>query len=148
MPDVAARESAGTAARRFLGRQVLLVEDDESVGVSLAGVLELHGSRVTLVTSVAVALALLRERSFDVVVSDLMLDDDEGRTGFAVLAAASRLHPDLTAILITGYPSEAIIQRARDESLAGVLVKPLDIAELLALLSSHQLQDNPVLNGG
>ena len=138
MPDVATSESAGTSAHEIPGRQVLLVEDDESVGVSLAGVLELHGSRVTLVTSVALALALLRERSFDVVVSDLMLDDDEGRTGFAVLAAATRLHPGLTAILITGYPSEAIIQRARAESRAGVLVKPLDIAELLALLSPHR----------
>ena len=137
MPDVATNASAGTALHKIPGRQVLLVEDDESVGISLAGVLEMHGSNVTLVTSVSVALTLLRERSFDVVVSDLMLDDDEGRTGFAVLAAATQLHPGLTPILITGYPSAAVIQRAESESLAGVLVKPLDIAELLALLAPH-----------
>ena len=138
MPDVATTEPVGTAQHKPHGSQVLLVEDDESVGVSLAGVLEMHGSHVTLVTSVSAALLLLRERSFEVVVSDLMLDDDQGRTGLAVLAEATRLHPDLTAILITGYPSEAIIQRAGDESLAGVLVKPLDIAELLALLAPQR----------
>lgn len=138
MSDVAASTSAGTAATKTPGPQVLLVEDDESVGVSLAGVLEMHGSEVIVVTSVSAALAMLRERSFKAVVSDLMLDDDQGRTGFAVLAAAARLHPGLTAILITGYPSDAVIQRARDEFLAGVLVKPLDIAELLVMLAPHR----------
>jgi DNA-binding NtrC family response regulator len=116
------------------GRRVLLVEDDESVGVSLAGVLELHGARVTLVTSVALGLERLREQRFDAVVSDLLLDDEQGRTGFAVLAEAARVQPGIVAVLITGYPSAAVMKRAGDEGLAGVLKKPLEIGELLGVL--------------
>ena len=115
-------------------RRVLLVEDDENVGVSLAAVLERHGSQVTLIASVALALALLRERTFDVVISDLMLDDEQGRTGFAVLSEATRCKPGVTTILITGYPSPAVASRAADERVTSIFSKPLDIAELLAAL--------------
>ena len=125
------------------GKRVLLVEDDESVGVSLAGVLEMHGSRVTLVTSVAMALAMLRERPFDAVVSDLMLDDEQGRTGFAVLIEADRLQPGITAVLITGYPSEAVAKRAAELPLAGVLSKPLEIPELLSALERTHPEHAP-----
>lgn len=133
-PDTMTSETGQPGARGAGGRRVLLVEDDESVGVSLAGVLEMHGSRVTLVASVALALAMLRERPFDAVVSDLMLDDDQGRTGFAVLTEAARLQPGITAILITGYPSEAVAKRAAELPLAGLLSKPLEIADLLSAL--------------
>ncbi|HET7767480.1 MAG TPA: response regulator [Chloroflexota bacterium] len=118
-------------------RRVLLVEDDESVGVSLAAVLERHGSQVTLIPSVALALDLLRQRAFDVVISDLMLDDEHGRTGFAVLSEAKRCQPGITTILITGYPSEAVARRAAEERIASLLSKPLDIAELLSALAAQ-----------
>jgi AmiR/NasT family two-component response regulator len=64
-----------------------------------------------------------------------MLDDELGRTGFAVLAEAARLQPGIVAVLITGYPSDAVMKRVADEGLAGVLVKPLEIRELLGLLA-------------
>ena len=115
-------------------RRVLLVEDDPSVGETLAAVLDRNGCRTTLVASVALALARLREQEFDAVVSDLLLDDDEGRTGFAVLAEAKRLWPDVTRILITAFPSTASRRRADEEGVTGLLVKPLEIGELLALL--------------
>jgi CheY-like chemotaxis protein len=134
VPNVVTRDLASGRVEEAAKRQVLLVEDDESVGVSLAGVLHMHGAQVTLVTSVALGLERLREQRFDAVVSDLMLDDERGRTGFAVLAEAARLQPGIVAVLITGYPSEAVIKRAADDGLAGVLVKPLEITELLRLL--------------
>ena len=134
MPGAVTSGSAGREESPAPAK-VLLVEDDESVGVSLAGVLEMHGWRTTLVTSVALALAALREHVFDAVVSDLMLDDEHGRTGFAVLAEAARLQPGITRALITGYPTEAVITRAEAEGLAGVLVKPFAIPDLLDALA-------------
>jgi DNA-binding NtrC family response regulator len=134
VPNVMTRDLIGGGLKEGVKRQVLLVEDDESVGVSLAGVLELHGAQATLVTSVALGLERLREQRFDAVVSDLLLDDELGRTGFAVLAEAARVQPGIVAVLITGYPSAAVMKRAGDEGLAGVLKKPLEIGELLGVL--------------
>ena len=116
------------------GRRILLVEDDAAVGETLAAVLRRHGHQATLVTSVALALQRLREETYDAVVSDLLLDDEEGRTGFAVLAEAKRSHPAVVAILITGYPSDAAVRRAAEEGVDGLLAKPLQIEDLLVLL--------------
>ena len=135
MPDLMSVQSTDPEAPRQPGAHVLLVEDDQSVGLSLAAVLELHSSRVTLVTSVALGLQQLREQPFDAVVSDLMLDDELGRTGFAVLAEAARLQPGIVTVLITGYPSAAVMKRAAHDGLTGVLIKPLEIAALLDLLT-------------
>jgi DNA-binding NtrC family response regulator len=143
VPNVMTRDLTGGGVEEAAKRRVLLVEDDESVGVSLAGVLDMHGAQVTLVTSVALGLEPLREQRFDAVVSDLMLDDERGRTGFAVLAEAARLRPGIVAVLITGYPSEAVIKRAADQGLAGVLVKPLEVSELVALLGLSDPAKSP-----
>ena len=136
------------AAPNAAVRQVLLVEDDENVGVSLAAVLERHGSQVTLIPSVALALALLRERAFDVVISDLMLDDEHGLTGFAVLSEATRCQPGITTILITGYPSPAVAKRAAEERIASIFSKPLDIAELLDALTAQPSAPHTTPPGG
>ena len=90
---------------------------------------------------------MLRERTFDAAVSDLILDDGRGRTGFAVLAEAGRAQPGITAVLITGYPSEAVVRRAGEERLAGVLVKPLEIGELLRLLEPGAVQQRATRAG-
>ena len=66
-----------------------------------------------------------------------MLDDEHGRTGFAVLSEATRCQPGITTILITGYPSEAVARRATEECITSIFSKPLDIAELLAAFEPH-----------
>ena len=136
MPESATGTPADTGTGPAVPKHILLVEDDENVGVSLAAVLEMHGWRVTLCTSVATALGHLREAPFDAVISDLMLDDDQGRTGFAVLAEATRLRPTILTILITGYPSAAVMDRAETDRLTGILVKPFEIHALRTLLST------------
>src|SRR5579864_1500524 len=58
--------------------RVLVVDDEEPVVVTVRGVLELDGYEITATTSGSEALDLIRAEHFDVVLTDLHIDDIGG----------------------------------------------------------------------
>jgi signal transduction histidine kinase/ActR/RegA family two-component response regulator len=107
--------------------EILVVDDDTNVLVTISAVLQLDGYTVTTAQSAAVALGLLRERSFDVVIADLNL---EGPSGLHVLSEARRFSPDTSTVVVTGYGTlEAAIQAIRG-GVYDFLLKPTDPAQL------------------
>lgn len=111
---------------------ILLVEDDVSVRTTMEAILELEGYAVTAAPEGGVALGLLREQTYDVVVTDLRM---EGVDGIAVLAEARRTAPDTSTILLTGYASLESAIRALQEGAYAYLIKPCDVEELKATVA-------------
>ncbi len=77
---------------------LLVVDDDESVRMFLAAVLEEHAHRIVTAADGIEALTLLRQRSFDVVLADLDMPRMDGMT---LLRSVRREHPDVEVILMT-----------------------------------------------
>src|SRR5213596_1584971 len=91
--------------------KVLVVDDEQSVATTIKAILELDGNDVTAVTSGKAALEQLRQREFDVVLTDLRLDDLDG---VEILRETQRLWPDTVSIMLTGYASlESAVAAAR-----------------------------------
>jgi DNA-binding NtrC family response regulator len=91
--------------------EVLLVDDEETIRVTLADDLAAAGHRVTAIADGAEALRLIESRVFDVVVSDIRMP---GAEGTAVLARAKQLRPETEVILMTGYGTiESAVQALR-----------------------------------
>ncbi|RMH01913.1 MAG: sigma-54-dependent Fis family transcriptional regulator, partial [Planctomycetota bacterium] len=111
-----------TAASR-----ILIVEDDEAHAEALRLALETEGHETETAVSVDAALDRLRARSFDLVITDLMLGE---RDGLDLLAEARRLDPELSVFLITGHGSVETAVRAMREGAADYLTKPVNIVEL------------------
>lgn len=107
---------------------ILVVDDDNSVRVTLGAVLSDAGHGVSLSATGSEALAKLRTREFDVVLADLRLDDMDG---IRIVQQARRRWPDTVSLILTGYASvESAIQALR----AGAydyLCKPCPADELL-----------------
>jgi len=82
--------------------KVLVVDDEQSVATTIKAILELDGSEVTAVTSGKEAMEQLRQREFDVVLTDLRLDDLDG---IEILRETQKLWPDTVSIMLTGYAS-------------------------------------------
>src|SRR5687768_4700492 len=122
----AASPGAPPAAAR-----ILLVDDDESVLLTLQAILELAGHRVIAAGTLAVALTEVERLDaaspIDVVVSDLHLDEGDG---LQVIAAAKRRDPTTTGIILTGYGSFEAVTRAVRAGVDDFLVKPTDVEEL------------------
>ncbi len=111
---------------------ILLVDDDESVRVTMQAVLEMDGYRVTPVSKGSDALELLAEREFDLVLTDLRLDDLDG---IAILEEIKQRWPDTVAVLLTGYASLESAVKALRQGAYDYLFKPTDVEELRATVA-------------
>jgi signal transduction histidine kinase len=118
---------ASTAAPR-----ILLVDDEEAVVATLRGVLELDGYDVTATTSGNDALDLIRAEHFDVVLTDLRIDDYEGTE---LLHELNESDSDTSAIVLTGFGSLASAIGVLREGAYDYLLKPCDVLELRTTVS-------------
>lgn len=110
--------------------RVLVVDDDEDVLITLGAVLQQEGHQVTGVRDGQMALALLEQADFDVLVVDLRLDDDVD--GLAVLHRALQHRPDIVGIVLTGFGTlESAIQALHAGALS-YLLKPCNVNQLTA----------------
>jgi two-component system response regulator HydG len=103
--------------------RILLIEDDADVGPLLEHALLHAGFKVHWVSSVAEEQTLLEERTYDLVLTDVMLPDGNGLD----IADAAKAR-GLKCLVITGYafkfPKERLTQHE-------VLLKPLRPHELV-----------------
>jgi signal transduction histidine kinase len=109
--------------------KILVVDDEQSVATTIKAILQLDGNEVTAVTSGKDALDLLRGREFDVVLTDLRLDDLDG---IEILRETQKLWPDTVSIMLTGYASLESAVTALRSGAYDYLIKPSDVDELRA----------------
>jgi CheY-like chemotaxis protein len=111
---------------------VLVVEDYEDAGETLAILLRLHGHQVEVARDGAAALQAAQETPPDVLLIDLGLP---GEDGYAVAKRLRGLLPTKPLLIaLTGYGQERDRRRSRDEGFDRHLVKPVDPCELEGLL--------------
>jgi signal transduction histidine kinase len=111
---------------------VLVVDDEESVATTIEAILKMDGHDVTAVTSGVMALRLLNERQYDVVLTDLRLGDMDGNE---ILKEVQRTSPDTAAIMLTGYASLESAVAALRSGAYDYLMKPSDVEELRATVN-------------
>jgi DNA-binding NtrC family response regulator len=122
-PDIAEAEAPEPA-----GKARLLVVDDEPIALkNLERVLAKEGYEVTTASSGPAALKLLRQRPFDVVLTDLRMEKVDG---MEVLRRARELDPDLEVILITGYASIDTAIEAMKHGAYHYVAKPFKLDEV------------------
>ncbi len=101
--------------------RILIVDDDPIVLKSSVKYLEAKNRLVTSAGNGEEALKLLEKARYDLVITDLVMDDADG---IDILKKAKKLNPDIAVIILTGYADftsaiEAIKYKADD-----YLVKP------------------------
>ena len=80
--------------------RILLVEDEQTIAVTLSDDLEAAGHEVQHVADGKAAISELQRRSFDVVITDVRLP---GADGLEVLKAAKQARPDTEVMMMTAY---------------------------------------------
>ena len=113
-------------------RVVLLIEDDEAVRRSIQLLLHWRGYDVRSFGSAGPVLDGDSIRDVDILVTDYRLPDGDG---IGILRALRRSGWKGKAILITAFPSVALIESARASGFDAVLEKPLRQHELVGALA-------------
>ena len=112
--------------------RVLIVDDDEGHAEALADGLEQDGYLCRVAGSGKQGIALLAEREFDAVLTDLRMHDV---SGLEVLRETKLRQPDAVALLITGHATVETAVDAMRQGAEDYLTKPVNLAVLRARLS-------------
>jgi two-component system response regulator HydG len=107
---------------------ILLVEDETAHAEAIQEGLARLGHSVDVANDGTAGVARVRSRSFDIVVTDLVLGSSED--GLDVLRATLESSPATKVILITAHSSVQTCREALQEGAFDYIEKPLDIDEL------------------
>lgn len=110
--------------------QVLIVDNDEAHAEAMAESLERGGYVCTVATSGVAGARLIEEQTFDIVITDLMMNEVDG---LEILALAKSSLPDCEVILVTGHGSVPSAVTAMQQGAFNYLLKPLDLKQLRAV---------------
>jgi DNA-binding response OmpR family regulator len=110
-----------------LGLRILYVEDDVDIQEALQEILEAAGYRVTIASTAAEGLSLLRSQRFHLVISDYNLPDLNGARMLTQAAESGILNCE--SLILTGA------SRLEDVTAYRVIRKPVDVDKFLARLS-------------
>ena len=112
---------------------VLIVDDDISTCRTLVDVLEEKGYRVGRASSGEEALALVREREFDIVFIEIKMPV---MNGLEVYLSMKELRPNVKAVMMTGYRAEVeeIVDEALRNGVYTCLYKPFDLVKVMSIV--------------
>jgi DNA-binding NtrC family response regulator len=107
--------------------QVLVLDDEPIVGKRLQPALAKVGCDVAVFEAPAPALERIRREKFDVVVTDIRMDDIDG---IKVLETVLERWPDTKVIMITGYATVEVAREAIAKGAFDFIAKPFKPQEL------------------
>jgi len=111
--------------------QILIVDDELIARENLEHVLRKEGYEVVAEESGAAALAILKKREFDLVMTDLRMQQVDG---MQILERTKKLYPDTEIIMITGYATVTSAVEAMQKGAYHYLPKPYKIDEVRILV--------------
>jgi len=104
--------------------RLMVVDDEESLRITTAAILEKEGYVVDTASSGDEAVSLLQKLEYDLVLTDLHM---EGGDGLSVLTQIRRQAPLTISVVLTGFASVESAIAALQEGAYDYLIKPCDI---------------------
>ena len=111
---------------------ILILDDEPIVSKRLKPSLEKKGYEVETFISGADALQRVKERHFNIVVTDLKM---EGVDGMQFLTEVKKNYPDTEVIVITGFATMATAKESFNKGVFDFLAKPFKLGEIAEVIS-------------
>jgi two-component system response regulator HydG len=112
--------------------RVLIVDNEKDLAWAMKESLERIGMICTAATSGPEGARLLTENNYEIVVTDLMMNDTNG---MEILKKAKELQPDCEVILVSGHATVPLAVEAMREQAFNFLEKPITPKRLQAVAS-------------
>lgn len=111
-----------------MGKNVLILDDDADFNNLLTDIFSQADYNVTSERDPEVAVDLLSETNFDLVVTDQKMP---GLSGEEFIREVKASKPDIPIIMVSGYLDNDTIRRLIKDGVGGVFLKPLNVFSLL-----------------
>ena|SRR5688572_11361095 len=137
MPDIA-----------VVALSILIADDEEGIRNLLRHWLQSQGHTVVLVDSAHEAVRQLKEHSFDLVITDIVMPDGDG---FELIAAFRKAQPQARILAISGggkyLQGPDCLKIARGLGAHAAVMKPFNWEQLHAGIDEALLIDDPAAQG-
>lgn len=112
---------------------ILVIDDEDDIRMMIAVVLQHEGHEVTQAENGKVGMALFKKKPADLVITDLVMPEQEG---VETIMQLRRDHPQLPVIAMSGgiSRSETYLDICRRLGVRGTLAKPFGLKELLEVV--------------
>ncbi|MHB8810151.1 MAG: response regulator [Desulfobulbaceae bacterium] len=110
---------------------ILILDDEPIVSKRLQPSLEKKGYEVETFTESMKALQRIRERDFDIVITDLKM---EGVDGMQILAEVKKRSPRTEVIVITGFATMQTAKESFQQGVLDFLAKPFKLGEIAEVI--------------
>jgi PAS domain S-box-containing protein len=117
--------------RKGNGARILVIDDEEYVRGVLSRVLSQVNHQVTVAKDGGEGLELLREKEFDLVLTDLGMP---GMSGWEVCRAIKEIRPQMPVGMITGWGMELDQKEKAESGLDFIISKPFDFNQILKVV--------------
>ena len=116
-----------------MGVLVLVVDDDPGTCITLKNILIKKGYEVGIAYTGEEAIAMARERVYDIIFVDMKLPTI---TGLETYLAIRKINPEVVAIMMTAYRQgmSDLVEEALRSNVYTCLYKPLEMEEVLKLV--------------
>jgi signal transduction histidine kinase/ActR/RegA family two-component response regulator len=136
-PFLATRGTMSDRPREVEGLRVLVVDDEEDSRELLRSLLESYAAEVSTASSAAEGFKAVTTQRFDVLLSDIAMPEEDGFSFIKRVRELSREDGGrIPAVALTAYARLEDRTRALRAGFNSHVAKPLDVAELLAVLVS------------
>jgi len=108
--------------------RILVVDDEPLVRKTLYAILRSEGYEVAMAEDGHAAIELVRQSKPDLVILDLVMP---GKSGAQTLCEMRAMHPDISVLILTGYPDIQLAAEALCCPPVTILPKPADKALIL-----------------
>jgi len=114
-------------------RKILIAEDDACSRGAMEKLLQSYNYETCSCALAEEAIARLKQESFNILITDLHMP---GMDGFELIRSARMIQPGLLTIMTTGFSTEEVKHKAKEDKLNGFFSKPVDWDELHTLLDT------------
>ncbi len=114
---------------------ILILDDEPIVSKRLKPSLERKGYEVETFTRSSDALERIREKQFNIVVTDLKM---EGIDGMEFLTEVKKMYPDTEVIVITGFATMDTAKESFRKGVFDFLAKPFKLGEITEVIQKAE----------
>jgi len=123
-----------------MDKRVLIVDDEVSILIAFKRLLGSEKIKVDTAETMGEAEDLLKGNHYDAVIVDLRLTGVTGEEGLEIIKYAKEYCPQTHVILVTGYGSPQVMQKAQTLGAAFYFEKPVSGDTLKNALKSLEIE--------
>ena len=120
-------------------KKILIADDEFLIRWSLKEALSKEGYDVKAVEDGEKALEVIKNESFDCIITDLVMP---GRDGWEVLERVKETYPKAKVVIITAYGTQDTEAVAKEKGAFGYIEKPEIIDKIKSLLESIRFNNS------